>query len=213
MNSDQRQAVIEAARAMNASGINQGTSGNLSVRSGDGMLITPTGMDYASLANDDIAFVGASGKVEGSRKPSSEWQFHHDIYRFRPDAQAILHAHPANCTTLACLRKPMPAFHYMVAVAGGKDIRCADYATFGTRELSDKVLTALMDRKACLMANHGLVCLGDSLQGVLALAIEIENLAKIYLQTLSVGGPTILDDEEMSRVVEKFKSYGDQNAR
>jgi len=211
MSNKDRKQLIDTALAMNASGINQGTSGNLSVRSEGGMLITPSGLNYSELSPDEIVFVDAHGQAEGPARPSSEWQFHHDIYRYRPDAQAILHAHPVNCATLACLRKPMPAFHYMVAVAGGRDIRCAEYATFGTRELSDKVLTALMERKACLMANHGLLCLGENLKKVLALAIEIENLAKIYLHTLSVGGPTILSDEEMDRVVEKFRSYGEQN--
>ena len=204
--------LIETARAMNTSGINQGTSGNLSVRHGDGMLITPTGMDYAALSTGDIVFVNRMGMPQGGGIPSSEWRFHHDIYMNRPNARAVLHAHPENCATLASLRKPIPAFHYMVAVAGGRDIPCAEYATFGTQALSDNVLAALGHRRACLIANHGLVCLGINLQKVLSLAIEIENLAKTYIKALSIGEPTILDDEEMDRVIDKFRSYGDQDA-
>ena len=208
MNTDQRTELIETALAMNASGINQGTSGNLSLRCDGGMLITPTGMDYNDLAADDIVFVDGNGNADGRRKPSSEWGFHHDIYRYRADAMAVLHAHPVNCATLACMNRPIPAFHYMVAIAGGKDIRCAPYATFGTRALSDNLLGALRDRKACLMANHGLLCLEQSLPMALHLAIEVEHLAKTYRQCLEIGGPVLLDDEEMARVVEKFRHYG-----
>ncbi len=200
--------LIETARAMNASGINQGTSGNLSVRHGDGMLITPTAMDYAGLSTGDIVFVNRMGEPQGEGIPSSEWRFHYDIYMNRPSARAVLHAHPQSCATLASLRKPIPAFHYMVAVAGGRDIPCAEYATFGTQALSDNVLAALGSRRACLMANHGLVCLAQSLEKALALAIEIENLARTYIQALSIGEPAILDDEEMDRVIKKFRNYG-----
>jgi L-fuculose-phosphate aldolase len=146
--------------------------------------------------------------VTGPRKPSSEWRMHRDVYRARPAAQAILHAHPVHCAALACLRRPLPAFHYMVAVAGGRDIRCAPYATFGTQDLSDHVLAALEDRRACLMANHGLLCLGSDLRSALALAVEIEALARTYLQCLAVGEPVVLEDAEMERVLEKFKDYG-----
>lgn len=203
--------LIETAIAMNASGINRGTSGNLSVRSDDGFLITPSGLNYSELSPVDIVAMNLDGDSEGSSKPSSEWRFHRDIYREREDARAILHAHPVNCATLACLGKPIPAFHYMVAVAGGKDIRCANYATFGTQILSDHVLTALTGRKACLMANHGLVCLEHDLPRALALAIEIEQLAQAYYQCLTVGEPVILDDAEMETVLERFRSYGQQN--
>jgi len=208
MSVDLRSQLIETTLAMNASGINSGTSGNLSVRNGEGMLITPSGIRYGELRVDDIVFVDRNGDPQGSKKPSSEWRFHHDIYRQREDAEAVLHAHPQHCTALACLHKPMPAFHYMVAVAGGKNIRCANYATFGTQALSDNVLAALTNRKACLMANHGLVCMDVDLKKVLALAIEIENLAKTYSQCLALGKPVILDDEEMARVIEKFRNYG-----
>ena len=206
-----RQQLIETAQAMNASGLNQGTSGNLSVRCDDGMLVTPSGMDYAGLIDDDIVWMDYSGNCRGNRKPSSEWRFHAAIYAHRAEAQAILHAHPVNCAALACLGKGIPAFHYMVAIAGGKDIRCADYATFGTAELSDNVIKAMEDRKACLMEHHGLTCFAKDLPGALALAIEIEELAAVYSRILAIGDPVILDDEEMARVLEKFSSYGVQD--
>ncbi len=211
MSMELREQLIETAIEMNACGINRGTSGNLSVRMDGGFLITPSAMNYSELAPEDIVEMNIKGEWGGSIKPSSEWRFHRDIYRQRADAQAILHAHPVFCATLACLVTPIPAFHYVVAVAGGRDIRCAAYATFGTQELSDHVLTALTDRKACLMANHGLICLETDLSRALALAIEIEQLAQVYYQCLAVGEPVILDDEEMDRVLEKFKDYGKRN--
>ena len=170
-----RQQIIETARAMNASGLNQGSSGNLSARDGDGFLITPSGMDYDSLMADDIVWMDFAGKTKGQRKPSSEWRFHAAIYQHHDGANAILHAHPVSCSALACLGKGIPAFHYMVAIAGGKDIRCADYATFGTPELSAHVIDALQDRKACLMAHHGLTCFEKDLSHVFALAVEVVN--------------------------------------
>ena len=203
-----RERLIDAAREMNRRGINQGTSGNLSVRHGEGMLITPSGLPYDRLEAGDIVMVEDSGEYAGSRKPSSEWRIHRDVYRARTDAGAILHAHPVHCAALACLGRPIPAFHYMVAIAGGRDIRCSPYATFGSQELSDQVLIALRDRRACLMANHGLLCLAGDLVGALALAVEIEQLARTYLQCLSVGDPTILEDAEMERVLTKFENYG-----
>lgn len=210
MTSELRQLLIDTAIAMNESGINQGKSGNLSVRHSDGMLITPSGMAYADLHPDDIVWVDEHGVHEGARLPSSEWRIHGDIYRARPDARAILHAHPVDCAALACLHREIPAFHYMVAVAGGRNIRCAPYATFGSQALSDFVLEALQDRNACLMANHGVVCLAGDLGGALALAIEVEQLARTYRHCLGVGEPVILDDDEMDRVLLKFQTYGVQ---
>lgn len=207
MSKELREQLIETAVAMNASGINRGTSGNLSVRVDGGFLITPSGMNCAELAPEDIVAMNLKGEWGGSIQPSSEWRFHRDIYRHRADARAILHAHPVFCATLACLGRPIPAFHYMVAVAGGRDIRCAAYATFGTQELSDHVLSALTGRKACLMANHGLVCLEHDLPQALALAIEVEQLAQVYQQCLALGEPVIIDDGEMETVLEKFKDY------
>lgn len=202
-----RQQLIETAIAMNAGGLNQGTSGNLSVRCSAGFLITPASMDYAGLATDDIVQMDMDGHHQGQRKPSSEWRFHAAIYRHRAEAQAVLHAHPVNCSALACLNKGIPAFHYMVAVAGGRDIRCADYATFGTAELSESVIEALRDRKACLMAHHGLTCFENDLPRALALAIEVENLANVYCRILAIGQADILPDSEMDRVLEKFSHY------
>ena len=193
---------------MNSSGLNKGKSGNLSVRHDDGMLITPSGMDYADMSVADIVWMDLGAETRGAFKASSEWRFHAAIYRDRPEAQAVLHAHPVDCAVLACLDKSIPAIHYMVAVAGGKDIRCAKYATFGSRELSDNVINALHDRKACLMAHHGLTCLAPDLPAALALAIEVEQLAAMYCGILAIGEPEIIDELEMAKVVEKFKHYG-----
>jgi L-fuculose-phosphate aldolase len=211
VNEGRRIRLIEAAQAMNRSGINQGTSGNLSLRNGAGMLITPSGLDYDRLQADDIVYLpldGDGAPEAGSRRPSSEWRIHRDVYRARPEALAILHAHPVHSVALACLRRPLPAFHYMVAAAGGRDVRCAPYATFGTQQLSDHVVAALDGRRACLMANHGLLCLGPDLDHALALAIEIESLARAYLLSLAAGDPVLLGDAEMDRVLEKFRDYG-----
>lgn len=211
MTSVLRQQLIETAIAMNASRLNQGTSGNLSVRFEEGMLITPSGMDYAGLSSADIVWMDFDGNCQSARKPSSEWRFHAAIYQHRAEANAVLHAHPVNCTAIACLGKGIPAFHYMVAVAGGKDIRCADYATFGTSELSESVLKALKDRKACLMAHHGMTCFEKDLPRALALAIEVETLASVYGRILAIGEADILTDSEMAKVLEKFSSYGVQD--
>jgi L-fuculose-phosphate aldolase len=206
-----RRQLIETARVMNTSGLNQGTSGNLSVRSKRGMLITPSGMDYDTIGADDIVWMDYAGACEGERKPSSEWRFHAAIYQNRIEAQAVLHAHPQHCAALACLGKGIPAFHYMVAVAGGRNIRCAGYATFGTAELSENVVAALQNRKACLMAHHGLTCLEKDLPSALALAIEVEHLAAVYCQVLSMGEAELLDDAEMAYVLKKFSTYGAQD--
>ncbi len=206
-----RRQLIETARAMNTSGLNQGTSGNLSVRSERGMLITPSGMDYDTICEDDIVWMDYAGVCEGRRKPSSEWRFHAAIYQNRIEAQAVLHAHPLHCAALACVGKGIPAFHYMVAVAGGRNIRCAGYATFGTAELSENVLAALENRKACLMAHHGLTCFEKDLPRALALAVEVEHLAAVYCQVLNMGEAELLDDAEMASVLKKFSSYGVQD--
>lgn len=208
MDEKRREELIETAREMNRCGINQGTAGNVSLRAGNGFLITPSGRPYAGLQAGDIVFIGPDGQAQGACKPSSEWRIHYDLYRARPDAGAILHAHPTHCTALACMRKAIPAFHYMVAVAGGSDIPCAPYATFGSAELSAQVLQTLEGRRACLMANHGLVCLAADLSSALALAIEVEQLAHTYLNCLAAGSPVLLDEAEMARVLERFKDYG-----
>jgi L-fuculose-phosphate aldolase len=208
MSMELRRHLIATAIAMNDSGLNQGTAGNVSARWQDGMLITPSGMGYTDLSPEDVVFVNGQGEPEGGRKPSSEWRFHLDIFRDREDAQAVVHAHPDYGTTLACLGRTIPAFHYMVAIAGGRNIRCAAYATPGTQALSDHVVAALRDRKACLMANHGMVCLDGSLERALALAVEVEQLARVYCHCLQLGEPELLGDDEMALMLDKFRGYG-----
>ena len=193
---------------MNARGINRGTSGNVSARVDKGFLVTPSALPYERTEPDDIVFVDADGAASGRRNPSSEWRFHRDIYAARPDAQAIVHTHASFATTLACLGRSIPAFHYMIAVAGGDDIRCAPYATFGTQALSDHAVRALEDRKACLLAHHGMIAVGASLGSALALAAEVETLAEMYWRAIAVGEPALLSDDEMARVVARFETYG-----
>lgn len=205
-----RAQVIATARAMNDRGINQGASGNVSARCRQGYLITPTGMSYDRLKPDDIVYMRADGETRGKRRPSSEWRFHQDIHANREDVAAIVHTHSAYATTLACLGRGIPAFHYMVAKAGGDNIRCAPYATFGTQALSDNALAALKDRKACLLANHGVIALGATLAEALGLAVEVESLAAQYWRVLQIGEPVLLGEAEMQRVLEQFKSYGKQ---
>jgi L-fuculose-phosphate aldolase len=206
----QREVIIATARRMNSSGLNQGTSGNLSHRVDSGFLITPTGMEYEVLRPEDIVLMRFDGSHEGPRRPSSEWRFHRDIFASRPEVNAVLHSHSMFCATVACLRRSIPAFHYMVAVAGGSSIRCAPYATFGTEELSRHAVAALEGRKACLLANHGLITVGTDLAGAFKLAVEVETLAGMYLRALQVGEPVVLDEAEMAVVLEKFKTYGQQ---
>ena len=200
--------LIETARKMNAVGLNQGAAGNVSVRDDSGFLITPTGMEYDQCSPDDMVHMTLDGVITGRRKPSSEWRFHHDLYADRPDVGAVVHVHSSFATTMACMGKDIPPFHYMIAAAGGKTIRCTPYFTFGTKDLSDAVQVAMKDRKACLLGNHGLLAVGEDLPKALAMAIEVEALCKIYWQTLQLGGGTILSDAQMDEILEKFKSYG-----
>jgi L-fuculose-phosphate aldolase len=205
-----RRKLIAVTREMTRLGLNSGTAGNASVRAGAGYLVTPTGMDTAGLRPADIVAMDFEGAASGRRAPSSEWRFHGDILAARPEFGAVLHAHPPHATALACLGKPIPAFHYMVAVAGGTDIRCAPYATFGTQALSRRALAALGGRRACLLANHGMIACGTDLESALALAVEVETLARQYVLALSAGKPRILPAKEMDRVLELFQSYGRQ---
>ena len=202
-----RLAVVATAREMNALGINRGKSGNVSVRARDGFLVTPSALPYDRTEAEDVVFVAADGTPHGRRRPSSEWRFHRDIYAARADVHAIVHTHSPFATTLACLDRAIPAFHYMVAVAGGDDIRCAPYATFGTQALSDHAVQALADRKACLLSHHGMIALGATLDDALALAVEVETLAEMYWRALQVGVPQLLDSAEMERVRTKFAGY------
>jgi L-fuculose-phosphate aldolase len=212
-----RQGVIATARAMNAAGINRGKSGNVSARlrreGFDGFLVTPSGLPYAETTPEDIVAMTIDGEAHGDRVPSSEWRFHRDIYASRSDALAIVHTHAPFATSLACLHRAIPPFHYMVAVAGGPDIRCAPYATFGTQQLSDNALAALTGRKACLLANHGMIALGASLAAALALAVEVETLAEMYWRALQLGEPVLLSSAEMAIVLEKFATYGQPGSR
>ncbi len=208
---DIRQELIDFARRMGSAGLNRGTAGNLSVRgnkTGHGFWITPTGMDYDTLAPDDIVFVNKDGSSTGMRKPSSEWRFHHDLYLARPEAGAVLHAHSPFATALACLRREIPPFHYMIARFGGDTVRCADYATFGTQQLSNNALKAMDGRSACLLANHGLLVFGRDLKQAFDHAVELETLCEQYVLALQVGTPVLLDAEEMQTMQEKFRTYG-----
>lgn len=203
-----RHALIDTAIAAQREGLNRGASGNLSVRCGNGFLITPSGMPAPQQTPDDVVWMDFDGKTRGSRKPSSEWRFHRDLYVARPEFGAVLHAHSTFATTLACLGRDIPPFHYMIAAAGGKIIRCAPYATFGTQELSDHAIAAMQGLKACLLANHGLLVAESTLERALALAVEVENLCEQYCRALQIGVPILLSDGEMDVVLEKFKSYG-----
>jgi L-fuculose-phosphate aldolase len=203
-----RVRIIEAARRMNASGINQGRSGNVSVRVEGGFLVTPTGVPYERLNPPDLVFMRRDGQREGTYTPSSEWRLHRDIYEKRPEVGAVVHTHSPHATSIACLRRAIPAFHYEIAFAGGADIRCAEYATFGTQELSDYALRALDGRRACLLANHGVVAIGSDLEDAFSMADKVEALARLYGQALQVGEPVVLDDAEMARILERFKTYG-----
>ncbi|WFP75943.1 L-fuculose-phosphate aldolase [Mesorhizobium sp. WSM4906] len=205
---DVRQAIIDACIEMNALGINQGTSGNISCRHGEGMLISPTSTPYDTLQPEDIVFMGWDGEVDGRLPPSSEWRFHLDIMKARPEVNAVVHAHPTYCTTIAIMGRKIPAIHYMVAVAGGSDIRCAPYATFGTAELSAHAVEALRGRKACLLAQHGMIAVGSSLAQAMWLAVEVETLARQYHGALQIGEPPILSDEEIENVIKRMASYG-----
>jgi L-fuculose-phosphate aldolase len=212
-----RRAVIDTARAMNGAGINVNKAGNVSVRCvrgrHAGLLITPTGLDYDELQPAELPFLRlADGAATGGCEPSSEWRFHLDIHRARPELAAIVHTHSPSATALACHGRGIPAFHYMVAAAGGADIRCAPYATFGTQQLSDLALAALTGRKACLLAHHGVIACEASLAQALALAIEVEHLARMYLAALALGEPPRLSEEEMARVLARFEHYGQPRA-
>jgi L-fuculose-phosphate aldolase len=204
-----RAALVEAARAMNRLGINRGTSGNASIRGGAGFLVTPSALPYDRMGPGDVVEMTLEGTpVAATRPPSSEWRFHRDLYAARPDIGAVIHTHAPFATTLACLDRAIPAFHYMVAKAGGTDIRCAGYATFGTQALSDHVVAAMTGRNACLMSHHGMIAVGPTLDAALGLAVEVEQLAEMYWRALQLGQPALLDDAEMARVAGQFATYG-----
>ena len=204
-----RMQLMMAARRLAAGGLNNGTAGNLSARQPNGYLITPSAVAYESMGPEDLVFMGDDWTHSGGQKPaSSEWRLHRDFYRRRPEVHAVVHTHSPYATTLATLRRPIPAFHYEVALAGGHDIRCADYATFGTQQLSEASMVAMEGRRACLLANHGLVAVGNTLEQAVALAEKVEALARMYWQALQIGEPALLDEVEMARVADKFAAYG-----
>ena len=207
-----RQQLVTVARRMNGTGLNQGTSGNLSVRIEEGILVTPSSLPYEQMEVGDLVALDLSGQPlkEKQRRPSSEWRRHADVLSCRPEAMAVLHCHPIHATALACHDRGIPAFHYMVAVAGGDEIRCAPYATFGTKELSANVVNALAQRNACLLARHGMVTLGKDLESALRVAVEVGTLACMYLQALQLGEPPLLSMQQMQAVHAQFRGlhYG-----
>ena len=213
MESDLRSEIVANCRKMNAIGLNQGTSGNISARLGDRMLISPSSIPYDDMEPSMIASMpidGDYGSWEGPLRPSSEWRFHLDILRERPEVSATVHAHPPYCTALAIARKPIPACHYMVAIFGGNSVRCADYATFGTKELSRAVLTALAGRSACLLANHGSIATGDGLSNAMWRAVELETIAHQYFCSLLIGGPVVLNNVQIADTVAGMEKYAPQ---
>ncbi len=206
-----RREIVACCREMNASGINQGTSGNVSARLGDTMLISPSAVPYDALEPGMIAAVALDdpgGAWEGPLRPSTEWRFHHRLLRERADAGAVVHAHPTYCTTLAIARKEIPACHYMVAAFGGDSVRCAGYARYGTEELSDLALAAMQDRTACLLANHGMITVGETLARAMWRAIELETLARQYYLSMLIGGPVLLGPAAIEETLAAFAGYG-----
>ncbi len=206
-----RESLLNNFKKLAELGLNKGTSGNASIRTDKGFLVTPSGMAIEQMSAASMVEVDMTGQAISAGKPSSEWRFHRDIYQARPEIQAIVHTHSMFATSLSCLRQNIPPFHYMIAVAGGKDIRCAEYALFGTQELSDAAIMALENRKACLLANHGMIALGKTLDQAVSIAVEVETLCEQYWRALQVGQPHILSDQEMADVFEQFKDYGNWN--
>jgi L-fuculose-phosphate aldolase len=205
-----RQEIIATCLRMNAEGLNVGSSGNLSVRVGDGFLITPSGISYDKITPDMIVAMDMAGRYYGDYIPSSEWRFHYDILKARPDVNVVLHSHAVHCAILASTRRDIPAIHYMIGVAGGSVVKCSGYAPFGTQALSQEALAALEDRMACLLGNHGIIALGKTQADAFHVLQEIENLARIYIGTLQIGGGVVLGAPEMDTVLQRFKTYGKQ---
>jgi L-fuculose-phosphate aldolase len=205
-----RREIIAACLAMNARGINQGTSGNISVRVEEGLLITPSGVPYDEMKPGDIVPMRLDGSHGGKVKPSSEWRFHTSILAARPEVGAVVHTHSMFATTLGCCGLEIPAVHYMIAAAGGSSVPCVPYITYGTQELADAALKALKDRNACLLANHGMIVVGPTLKKAMWLAVEVETLAAQYWRALQIGKPNILSEAQVQIVIEKFKTYGQQ---
>ncbi len=206
-----RAQLLAIAQQLSELGLNKGTSGNVSVRHEDDFLITPSGMDVTEMQTSSMVMMSMDGTPKSDGKPSSEWRFHRDIYQAKPHVGAVVHTHSMFATTLACLQKDIPPFHYMIAIAGGDSIPCAPYALFGTQALSDAAITALKDRKACLLANHGMIAIGKDLKQALAITQEVETLCEQYWRALQIGEPYLLSKQEMAEVFEQFKGYGNWN--
>lgn len=210
-----REQLVQTCRAMARSGVARGTSGNVGARLGagpdEGFLVTPTGISCEQVEARQLVRMRWDGSFDGQVLPSSEWRFHRDILWHRPEFEAVVHTHSMHATTLSILERPIPAIHYKIAAAGGPDIRCARYATFGDQALADAALAALEGRKACLLAHHGVIAAGDSLERALALAVTVEELAQQYLLCLAVGEPPLLPEDEIGRVLVKYRSYGQQH--
>lgn len=202
-----RGEIVERCRELNARGLNQGSSGNISARCGEGLLISPSGLPYDVMQPEHVVPLRFDGSWEGGLRPSSEWRFHRDVLAARPEVNAVVHAHPLYCTSIAIQGLDIPPLHYMIAVAGGDTIRCAPYATFGTQELSDHALAALEGRSACLLANHGALVVGGNLAGAMWLLVEVETLAHQFFNALQLGGPKLLGEEQMREVFERFGHY------
>lgn len=205
---EQRAEIVAACQDMNRRGLNQGMTGNISVRIPEGFLISPSGMSYDEMTPEDMVIMRLDGTHEGKRRPSSEWRFHRDIMAKRPEVGAVTHMHSMFASTVSCLRKDIPPLHYMIVVAGGNSIRCTPYHTYGTQELADAALKALEGRKACLLANHGMIVVGPDLKKAMWLAVEVENLAAQYWRAMAVGEPCLLTDEEIAAVIDQFSRYG-----
>ena len=209
---NERENLLSIAQKLIETGLNKGTAGNASVRlqenGSDGFLLTPSGMVVEDMRAASMVQMQFDGSYEQGKIPSSEWRFHRDILASRADINAVIHTHSMFATTLACLHKDIPPFHYMIAVTGGDTIRCASYALFGSQALSDNALAALIDRKACLLANHGMIALGRDLDDALAVTVEVENLCEQYWRALQLGEPHILTEVEMHEVFQQFKGYG-----
>ncbi|HEY8117673.1 MAG TPA: class II aldolase/adducin family protein [Methylophilaceae bacterium] len=203
-----REHLLATTRKLSELGLNRGTSGNASVRDGESFLITPSGMEVEAMTPHDMVAMDFKGGHKGERQPSSEWRFHLDILKARPEVGAVIHTHSMFATTLACLRRDVPPFHYMIALTGSDTIRCAPYALFGSQALSDNALKALQGSKACLLANHGMIVVGEDLDKALSIAIEVETLCEQYWRALQISEPHLLTAQEMAKVFEQFKGYG-----
>jgi L-fuculose-phosphate aldolase len=204
----EREHLLNVTRRLSASGLNRGTSGNASVRVAEGFLVTPSGMEVDAMTPHDMVLMDKHGDFHGERQPSSEWRFHHDILKARPEIGAVIHTHSMFATTMACLQRDIPPFHYMIALTGAATIRCAPYALFGSQALSDGAVAALQGSKACLLANHGMIVLGEDLERAYAVAVEVETLCEQYWRALQVGEPHLLSAQEMQEVFQQFKGYG-----